>query len=134
MRLLRAAGEEAGQATRFLELDAGLLEPDARPLLGLLAPPYLAEGEFAELLGEARDYGAELRQRVDRRSARTSSRSSGASSAAGRRPMAATSPTTSCARELEAAGLTFVFRALFLLYAESAGYLPMRTPPTSSAA
>ena len=30
MRLLRAAGEEAGQATRFLELDAGLLEP-ARP-------------------------------------------------------------------------------------------------------
>jgi hypothetical protein len=28
-------------------------------------------------------------------------------------------------RDLEAAALTFVFRALFLLYAESAGYLPM---------
>lgn len=58
MRLLRAAGEEGGAATRYLELDAAKLEPADRPLLGLLAPEYLAEGGLEAVLGEARDHGA----------------------------------------------------------------------------
>jgi len=44
-----------------LELDAAKLEPVDRPLLGLLAPAFLAEGGFEEVLREARDYGAELK-------------------------------------------------------------------------
>ncbi|MGI8945237.1 MAG: hypothetical protein ACR2GL_03240 [Thermoleophilaceae bacterium] len=55
MRLLRAAGEEGGAATRYLELDAAALEPSDRPLLGLLSPDYLVDGDLDELLAEARD-------------------------------------------------------------------------------
>lgn len=60
MRLLRAAGDDGGAATTYLELDAAKLEPGDRPLLGLLAPAYIADGGFEEVLREARDYGAEL--------------------------------------------------------------------------
>lgn len=125
MRLLRAGRDDTGSTTRYLELDAGALEPDHVPLLGLLAPPFLAEGGFAELLVEARDYGSALRLRLDRslrqnvlpvlgrelgRWAETAGRDLADDSARG---------------ELEAAALTWIFRALFLLYAESAGHLPM---------
>jgi acetyl esterase/lipase len=61
MRLLQAAGDDGGAATTYLELDAAKLEPADRPLLGLLAPAYLAEGGFEEVLREARDYAAELK-------------------------------------------------------------------------
>lgn len=125
MRLLRAAREDGGAATTYLELDASKLDDEYRPLLGLLAPDYLAGDGFAEVLREARDYGAELRERLDRalregvlpvlglglgRWAEGEGRDLG---------------DDSFRSELEAAALTFVFRALFLLYAESAGFLPM---------
>jgi hypothetical protein len=57
VRLLAAGPEEAGATTRYLELDASALEPDMRPLLGLLSPPYLVDGAFRDVLAEARDYG-----------------------------------------------------------------------------
>jgi hypothetical protein len=57
MRLLRAAGDDGGAATKYLELDSASLEPGSRPLLGLFAPAYLAEDGFDEILREARDYG-----------------------------------------------------------------------------
>ncbi|MCB8969513.1 MAG: hypothetical protein H6533_01715 [Thermoleophilales bacterium] len=105
MRLLRATGEEGGQATRFLELDAALIEQDRRPLLGLLSPAYLADGEFASLMEGPRPRRS-LRLRLDRSSASTSSRFSAAGSVSGRgersrhrrrrrplRPRAAASPS-----------------------------------------
>jgi len=52
LRLLAAGDEDAGSATRYLELDASALEPEARPLLGLLSPRYLAGGELQALLTE----------------------------------------------------------------------------------
>jgi hypothetical protein len=55
LRLLAAGDEDAGSATRYLELDASALEPETRPLLGLLSPRYLAGGELQALLTEARD-------------------------------------------------------------------------------
>jgi hypothetical protein len=66
LRLLAAGVEQAGAATSYLELDAATLEPELQPLLGLLAPRYLVEGEFASVLTEARDYGQALRLRLDR--------------------------------------------------------------------
>jgi hypothetical protein len=51
---------------RYLELDAEALTEDDRPLLGLLAPEYLAGDGFAALLREARDFGSKLRKRIDR--------------------------------------------------------------------
>ncbi len=125
MRLLRAAGDDGGAATTYLELDAANLEPADRPLLGLLAPAYLAKGGFDEVLREARDYGAELRERLDRALREqvlpVLGRELGRWAAGEGRDL----EDDAVRAELEAAALTFVFRALFLLYAESAGYLPM---------
>ena len=65
IRLLRAGGDAAGSTTRYVELDPAAIEPEYQPLLALLAPAYLADGGFDELLVEARDYGSVLRQRLD---------------------------------------------------------------------
>lgn len=54
LRLLVAGPDEAGAATRYLELDAAALEPDMRPLLGLLAPAYLVDGALRDVLADAR--------------------------------------------------------------------------------
>ena len=123
MRLLRASGDP-GQATSYLEIDGALLDPDDRPLLSLLAPRYLAEGGLHELLTEARDYGSALRLRLDRALRQDVLPVLGRE--LGRWAQANDiDPTDDESRaELEAAALTFVFRLLFLLYAESAGYLP----------
>lgn len=125
MRLLRAGRDDAGSTMRYLELDPTAMEPDFLPLVGLLAPALLASGGFEELLVEARDYGSSLRKRLDR-SLRQDvlpvlGRELGRWATASGRDV-----TDDDVRgELEAAALTWVFRALFLLYAESAGYLPM---------
>lgn len=125
MRLLHAAGDDGGAATRYLELDCASLEPESRALLGLLAPRYLIEGGFAEVLGEARDYGSELRKRLDRalreRVLPDLGRELGKWAKADGRDL----DDDDTRAEIEAAALTFVFRALFLLYAESADFLPM---------
>jgi hypothetical protein len=60
MRLLRAAGDDGGAATTYLELDAAKLEPGDRPLLGLLAPTYLAGGGFEEVLRETVEHSPGL--------------------------------------------------------------------------
>jgi len=125
MRLLRAGPEDTGSTTRYLELDPGAFEPDHKPLLGLLSPAFLAEGRFAELLVDARDYGSKLRERLDQ-SLRQDvlpvlGRELGRWAAEHGRDVR----NDAVRAELEAAALTWVFRALFLLYAESAGYLPM---------
>ena len=125
MRLLRVAGDDGGAATTYLELDAAKLEREDRPLLGLLAPAYLADGGFAEVIREARDYGAELRERLDRALREgvlpVLGRELGHWAEGDGRDVG----DDRVRAELEAAALTFVFRALFLLYAESAGFLPM---------
>lgn len=125
LRLLRATGEEGGQATRFLELDAALIETEQRPLLGLLSPAYLADGEFASLMSEARDHGADLRLRLDRSLRQQVLPILGRELGrwAGENDLEIADDEVR--RELEAAVLTFLFRVLFLLYAESAGHLPM---------
>lgn len=125
MRLLRAGREDVGAATRYLELDPAAIEPDRRPLLGLLAPAFLADGGLEALLVEGQDYGARLRLRLDRALREqvlpVLGRELGRWAIAAGRDVAG----DGVRRELEAAALTWVFRALFLLYAESAGHLPM---------
>lgn len=125
MRLLRAGRDDAGSTMRYLELDPAAMEPEFLPLVGLLAPAFLASGGFEELLVEARDYGSSLRKRLDR-SLRQDvlpvlGRELGRWATASGRDVA----DDEVRSELEAAALTWVFRALFLLYAESAGHLPM---------
>ena len=125
LRLLAASDEDAGTATRYLELDAATLERERRPLLGLLAPEYLANGEFAALLGEARDYGQQIRKRLDIVLRQEVLPRLGLGLGRWAREHDLDANDDSTRGELEAAALIFVFRALFLLYAESAGHLPM---------
>jgi Eco57I restriction-modification methylase len=125
MRLLRAGRDYAGSTTRYIELDPAAMESEYLPLVGLLAPEFLASGGLEELLIEARDYGSSLSKRLDR-SLRQDvmprlGRELGRWATASGRDVA----DDEVRAELEAAALTWVFRALFLLYAESAGYLPM---------
>jgi Eco57I restriction-modification methylase len=125
MRLLRATGDDSGGPTRYLELDAAALEPGDRPLLGLLAPVYLVKGGFDEILREARDYGSELRERLDRALRERVLPILGRELGRWAKEDGRDVEDDAILAELEAAALTFVFRALFLLYAESANYLPM---------
>jgi len=125
MRLLRAQAEEGGLATRYLELDAALVEPEFRPLLGLLSPAYLAKGKLADLFAEARDYGSRLRLRLDRALREQVLPMLGRELGRWAAQEGMDLADDDVRGEIERAALTFVFRILFLLYAESAGYLPM---------
>lgn len=109
----------------WLDIDSALLARDDRPLLALLAPDYLAEGRLQRLQEEARSFGSGLRERLDE----TIRQSALPALAEGLRTWVRTDRidlSDDVARgELEKASLTLVFRLLFILYAESAGFLPM---------
>jgi hypothetical protein len=124
LRLFEADPVTGSAAARYLELDAAALAPEDRPLLGLLSPAYLAEGRFAALMEDARAFGVGVRERVDRAIRERVLPVLGLE--LGRWAKAESWDLADDERrgELEAAALTFVFRALFLLYAESAGHLP----------
>lgn len=131
LRLFRFATEPGTPAatTTFLELDATALRTQDRPLLGLLAPSSLrAGGHFARLVDEARRFGSRLRDRLDvelrLRVLPDLARGLGAWVRSKGHDLS--DPATR--EELEHACLAWVFRALFVLYAESAGYLPLDHP------
>lgn len=122
---LYLTSDDAGALNRYLQLDIGRLADSDRPLLGLLGPEFVGGGGFERLLSDARDYGAVLRKRLDR-SLRQEvlpvlGRELGRAAEAAGQDLG----DDSVRERIEGACLTFVFRALFLLYAESAGYLPM---------
>ncbi len=124
-RLLEARPASGSSVGRYLELDAAALPEEHRPLLGLLSPEWLGEDAFEALMREARDSGVKLRERVDQAIRQAVLPSLGLE--LGRWAAGAGWDVEDDERrnELEAAALTFVFRALFLLYAESAGHLPV---------
>ena len=107
--------------TSYLELDAADLRTEDRPLLGLLAPDALEPGGlFDRLVTESHRFGAELRTRLDEE-IRTSvlpqlAQGFGSWAASAGRDLA----DPAVRRDIENASLTWVFRALFVLYAESA--------------
>lgn len=125
LRLFEADPATGSAAARYLELDAGSMPPEDRPLLGLLAPEYLAEGGFDELMEEARRFGARLRERIDRAIRQEVLPVLGSELGSWAQREGLDVRDDAVRAELEAAALTFVFRALFLLYAESAGHLPV---------
>lgn len=127
-RLFDATPDLGGSAARYLELDASVLQPDDRPLLGLLAPAFLAEGGLEELQEDARRFGAALRERIDE-TIRQHVLPVLARALGGYAEEHGQDVEDEAVRaELEAAALTLVFRLLFLLYAESARYLPVDHP------
>ena len=128
LRLFRSGVEPSTTAatTSYLELDWAALRDADRPLIALLSPQSLApDGIFGRLIKEARLFGARLRERLDE-DIRTQvlpelSRGLGAWVSSQGRDLS----VPMVRREVQQACLTWVFRALFVLYAESAGYLPV---------
>lgn len=125
LRMFEAESTVGSASSRYIDLDAGALQEDDRPLLGLLSPRYLAESRFAELETEARTFGAELRQRLDERIRQTVLPSLGRAFGRWAEANELDVRDDAARDELERAALTLVFRALFVFYAESAHYLPM---------
>lgn len=109
----------------WIELDAGALGPEERPWLALLSPPYLAEGGFAALRQEARDYGVALWKRLGQRIRNRTLPALAEGLDRWAESEGFDTGDETARRELEQASLTLLFRLLFVLYAESAGNLPI---------
>ena len=116
-------GSAAGQ---HIEIDTAELERKDRLYLGLLAPQSLKEnGWLTDWVGEAKDFGEELRKGLEERLikgcvAQHCSRTWRASRIAGRR---SERPRATAANRHGA--LTLVFRFMFRLHTEARGYLPV---------
>lgn len=128
MRLFRfetGAGDLVRGVSGWIEFDAERVDDDSRPFLALLAPRWLAEGGFEEELQRARDNGAALWERLDRRIRNEALPAIAEEMAEWARTTGRDLERPAEREELEKASLTLCFRLLFLFYAESAGYLPM---------
>lgn len=125
IRLIVAEPSRGGAVGRYLQLNAAFLSEEDYPLLGLISPKYLAEGGFAAVLDDARRYGAELKDQIDRDIRQEMlpvlGRALGEWAASEGRDL----DDEAVRIDLQDAALTFIFRLLFLLYAESSGFLPM---------
>ncbi len=125
LRLFESTPTSGSAVARYLELDAETLMDEDRPLLALLAPEYLAGEGFESLMRDARDFGAKLRERIDLAIRQSVLPTLGRELGEWAAREAIDVEDDAQRAELEAAALTFVFRALFLLYAESARHLPV---------
>lgn len=125
LRLFHAEATLGSSAARYVDLDAGALHADDLPFLALLGPAYLAEGGFDDLQVEALSFGASLRRRLDETIRQTVLPALGRSLGRWARAHDRDLASDEVREELERASLTLVFRALFVLYAEGAGHLPM---------
>ena len=126
LRLYAAAPERGSAIDRWLEIDASLLPDDWRWLLGLFAPISLkSDGLMDRFQVRAADHGTELRDRIERqireRALPAIARGLGEWLEANR-DADLSDPATR--EEIQEASLTFLFRVLFLLYAESLDFLP----------
>jgi hypothetical protein len=125
LRLFEASPRSGSVVAEYLELDSAVLQPDDRPFLGLLSPGFLANGEFQRLRDEAHQFGAALRQRLDSRLRESVLPTLGRALGRWARDSGKDLADDQVREDLEHAALTFVFRALFLAYAEGGGHLPM---------
>lgn len=126
LRLFQTRPDRGAATDRWLEVDAANLELERTHVLGLFAPPALQDGGIlSQLLDDARNFGAELKDRLDRQIRLFAlphiAQGLGDWLVAAEGRDLADPPTR---REIQQATYTLLFRLLFILYAESAGYLP----------
>jgi len=129
LRLYHAGADYGAVTHRWLELDAEALEPDWKFLLSLLSPSALRpDGQLKRFLEEARDFGVDLRERIEEQIREVALPHIARGLGDWMVPHEAADLSRPDVREeIQRATLTFLFRLLFLLYAESAGYLPMHS-------
>jgi hypothetical protein len=136
MRLFQARAERGAATDRWLEIEPSRLEDERSYLVGFFAPGSLgAAGLLPDLMAESRNFGADLYERVDDQIRRHALPRIAAGlgewlvSAEGK-----DLHEPEVRREIQQACYTLLFRLLFVLYAESAGYLPYARSATYRAA
>jgi len=126
-RLFRTSPPVGAASGRYLEIDLRELGADNKPYVGLLSPESIKKrGRLEEWIAESLRFGEQLRDDIDQRLRHEAlpniARGLGEflESKEG-----AELGHPDVLREIEAAALTLVFRIIFVLYAEAAGFLPV---------
>ena len=116
-----------GPATgQHVEIDTGELERKDRLYLGLLAPESLKEnGWLTSWVGEAKDFGEELRKGLEERLIKDALPNIARGLGEWLESQGADLTDREQLRHIEEAALTLVFRFMFLLHTEARGYLPI---------
>ena len=116
-----------GPATgQHVELDLEELERKDRLYLGLLAPESLKEsGWLTDWVGEAKDFGEELRKGLEERLIKEALPNIARGLGEWLESQGADLSDREQVRRIEEAALTLVFRFIFLLHTEARGYLPI---------
>ena len=109
-----------------MEIDLDELEWSDRFYLGLLAPESLKEkGWLTDWVGEAKDFGEELRKGLEERLIRDALPNIARGLGEYLESQGADMRDREQLRQIEEAALTLVFRFMFLLHTEARGYLPI---------
>ena len=116
-----------GPATgQHVEIDLSELERSDRFYLGLLAPESLKEkGWLTDWVGEAKDFGEELRKGLEERLIKDALPNIARGLGEYLASQGADLRDREQLRQVEEAALTLVFRFMFLLHTEARGYLPI---------
>ena len=116
-----------GPATgQHVEIDTGELERKDRLYLGLLAPESLKEnGWLTGWVGEAKDFGEELRKGLEERLIKDALPNIARGLGEWLESQGADLSDREQLRQIEEGALTLVFRYMFLLHTEARGYLPI---------
>ncbi len=116
-----------GPATgQHVEIDTGELERKDRLYLGLLAPDSLREnGWLTGWVGEAKDFGEELRKGLEERLIKDALPNIARGLGEWLESQGADLTDREQLRQIEEGALTLVFRYMFLLHTEARGYLPI---------
>ena len=116
-----------GAATgQHVEIDTRELEPHNRFYIGLLAPDSLKEnGWLTSWIGEAKDFGEELRRGLEERLIKDALPNIARGLGERLEKHGADLSDREVLRQIEEAALTLVFRFMFLLHTEARGYLPI---------
>ena len=116
-----------GPATgQHVEIDTGELERKDRFYLGILAPESLREnGWLTGWVGEAKDFGEELRKGLEERLIKDALPNIARGLGEWLESQGADLSDREQLRQIEEAALTLVFRFMFLLHTEARGYLPI---------
>jgi hypothetical protein len=120
LRLLQAAPPLGAASTADLDLDTAALGDGERPLLALLGPDFLADGQLAAVQAEARTSAAALRRRLDQTIRQAVLPTLGRALGNLARAYGLDPADDELREELERIALTLVFRALFTRYADGA--------------
>ena len=130
LRLFDAKAARGAASERWIDIDLLQLPAEYLHLIGLFAPSALSEGgSWPRLVDDARDFGADLRERLDGQIRLFALREIAQGLGDWLREQEGADLSDPGVRtDIQNATMTLLFRLLFILYAESAGHLPYRHP------